>query len=87
MARTGSRIIAVDEPQTQSLEKTLESGVECSAVMQQIAAIRGAANGLMVEVLEGGAITSMRKASWPWNARRTWRKWFAYCVLISKRMH
>ncbi|NGY04057.1 metal/formaldehyde-sensitive transcriptional repressor [Solimonas terrae] len=36
-----------------SLEKALETGTECGAVLQQIAAIRGAVNGLMNEVLEG----------------------------------
>ncbi len=39
--------------QSEALEKLLEQEVECSAVLQQIAAIRGAVNGLMLEVLEG----------------------------------
>tara|TARA_R110001583_G_scaffold5720_3_gene30451 strand:- start:40 stop:315 length:276 start_codon:yes stop_codon:yes gene_type:complete len=39
--------------QANSLEKALEQETECSAVLQQIAAIRGAVNGLMAEVLEG----------------------------------
>ena len=39
--------------QTAALEKALDTGTECSAVLQQIAAIRGAVNGLMAEVLEG----------------------------------
>ena len=39
--------------QAEALEKALEQEVDCSAVLQQIAAIRGAANGLMAEVLEG----------------------------------
>jgi DNA-binding FrmR family transcriptional regulator len=38
--------------QAQALEKALEEGVDCSSILQQIAAIRGAANGLMSEVLE-----------------------------------
>lgn len=38
--------------QIEALEKALENNTECSAVLQQIAAIRGAANGLMAEVLE-----------------------------------
>ncbi|EIU7112660.1 metal/formaldehyde-sensitive transcriptional repressor [Pseudomonas aeruginosa] len=33
--------------------RALEEGSECAAVLQQIAAIRGAVNGLMNEVLEG----------------------------------
>ena len=39
--------------QADALEKALEQGTDCSAVLQQIAAIRGAVNGLMAEVLEG----------------------------------
>ncbi len=39
--------------QAEALEKGLDQGSECSAVLQQIAAIRGAVNGLMLEVLEG----------------------------------
>ena len=39
--------------QAAALEKALEQGSECSAVLQQIAAIRGAVNGLMAQVLEG----------------------------------
>ena len=38
--------------QTDGLEKALESEVDCAAILQQIAAIRGAVNGLMSEVLE-----------------------------------
>lgn len=39
--------------QAEALEKSLDQGSECSAILQQIAAIRGAVNGLMLEVLEG----------------------------------
>jgi DNA-binding FrmR family transcriptional regulator len=39
--------------QSEALEKALEQEAECGAILQQIAAIRGATNGLMVEVLEG----------------------------------
>ena len=39
--------------QTEALEQALEQETECAAVLQQIAAIRGAVNGLMGEVLEG----------------------------------
>lgn len=38
--------------QCDALERALEAGVECAPVLQQIAAIRGAINGLMSEVLE-----------------------------------
>ena len=39
--------------QVQSLEAALEDEKECAAVLQQIAAVRGAVSGLMAEVLEG----------------------------------
>lgn len=39
--------------QAEALENALNMEVECTAVLQQIAAIRGAVNGLMTEVLEG----------------------------------
>ena len=39
--------------QAQALEDALDQETECEAVLQQIAAIRGAVNGLMAEVLEG----------------------------------
>lgn len=39
--------------QTEGLEKALVSEGDCMAILQQIAAIRGAINGLMTEVLEG----------------------------------
>jgi len=39
--------------QAGAIEKALDREAECAAVLQQIAAIRGAINGLMSEVLEG----------------------------------
>ncbi|KUM04852.1 metal/formaldehyde-sensitive transcriptional repressor [Chromobacterium subtsugae] len=40
--------------QAAALEKRLDAGDEdCGAVLQQIAAIRGAVNGLMAAVIEG----------------------------------
>ncbi len=39
--------------QLRSLETVLEEGGECAKVLQQIAAVRGAVNGLMNQVLEG----------------------------------
>ena len=38
--------------QMDALERALESGAECRSVLQQIAAVRGAANGLMGEMVE-----------------------------------
>ena len=39
--------------QAEALEKVLVQETECAAVLQKIAAIRGAVNGLMAEVLQG----------------------------------
>jgi len=39
--------------QAAALERALEAEVECGAILQQIAAVRGAVNGLMLEVLDG----------------------------------
>jgi DNA-binding FrmR family transcriptional regulator len=38
--------------QCEGVERALEAGADCAAVLQQIAAIRGAVNGLTSEVLE-----------------------------------
>ncbi|MFC4624713.1 metal/formaldehyde-sensitive transcriptional repressor [Daeguia caeni] len=38
--------------QAEALERAVEAGTDCAALLQQIAALRGAANGLMAEVLE-----------------------------------
>lgn len=38
--------------QVEALEQALESERGCAEVLQQIAAVRGAVNGLMVEVME-----------------------------------
>ncbi|MBI2728487.1 MAG: metal/formaldehyde-sensitive transcriptional repressor [Polaromonas sp.] len=39
--------------QATALEGALDSEAGCSEILQQIAAIRGAVNGLMMEVLDG----------------------------------
>lgn len=39
--------------QATALERAVDQAGDCVAVLQQIAAIRGAVNGLMAEVLEG----------------------------------
>lgn len=38
--------------QAEALARAVEEGVDCKSLLQQIAALRGAANGLMAEVLE-----------------------------------
>ena len=39
--------------QAEALENAIDAGTSCSQVLQQLAAVRGAVNGLMAEVLEG----------------------------------
>lgn len=39
--------------QVEALSRAIDKGVECMNVLQQIAACRGAVDGLMAEVLEG----------------------------------
>lgn len=38
--------------QVEALERAVEAGTECRLLLQQIAAMRGAAGGVMAEVLE-----------------------------------
>ena len=38
--------------QAQALERALEQEAECAAILQQLAAIRGAVSGLMAQILE-----------------------------------
>lgn len=38
--------------QCEAIERAVETGAGCASVLQQIAAARGAINGLMAEVLE-----------------------------------
>ena len=38
--------------QVEALERALEAGKECAEILHQIAAVRGATNGLMAEVLD-----------------------------------
>ena len=38
--------------QVGALEKSMEKDIDCAAVLTQIAAVRGAVHGLMLEVLE-----------------------------------
>jgi DNA-binding FrmR family transcriptional regulator len=39
--------------QVEAVERAIADGVECDEVLQQLAAVRGAANALMMAVLEG----------------------------------
>ena len=38
--------------QAEALERALEAGADCAPVLQQLAALRGAVNGLMAEVMD-----------------------------------
>jgi DNA-binding FrmR family transcriptional regulator len=39
--------------QSSAIENSLEANHDCLAILQQVAAIKGAVNGLMKEILEG----------------------------------
>lgn len=39
--------------QVNSLERALGADADCGAILQQLAAVRGAVNGLILEVLQG----------------------------------
>ncbi|RCS31325.1 metal/formaldehyde-sensitive transcriptional repressor [Rhodanobacter denitrificans] len=39
--------------QVASLERAIKGEAECGAVLQQLAAVRGAVNGLILQVMEG----------------------------------
>lgn len=41
--------------QVAAVERAISEGTECDEVLQQLAAVRGATNALIVEVLEGHA--------------------------------
>jgi DNA-binding FrmR family transcriptional regulator len=63
--------------QAEALEKGLDSENECSAILQQIAAIRGAVNGLMNEVLEGYIREHLRVDALPQQREEDLEKLFA----------
>ena len=54
--------------QAEALERAVEQGTDCGALLQQLSALRGATTGLMAEVLEShlretfGAATAEGKA-------------------------
>ncbi|GGC01675.1 hypothetical protein GCM10007205_08650 [Oxalicibacterium flavum] len=56
--------------QVQAVEHALETGADCAAVLQQIAAIRGAANGLMGQVLESHVREHLGPGALPEAQRR-----------------
>lgn len=47
------KMLARIRSQAEALEKSVAGNAECAAILQQIAAIRGAVNGLLTVVLEG----------------------------------
>ena len=48
--------------QAEALERAVADGVPCGAMLQQLAAMRGAINGLMADVLEGHLLESFGHA-------------------------
>ncbi|HWX69692.1 MAG TPA: metal/formaldehyde-sensitive transcriptional repressor [Steroidobacteraceae bacterium] len=57
--------------QVEALERALVAEKGCAEIMQQIAAFRGAANGLMTEVIEEHVRTHVASPSIASNASRT----------------
>ncbi len=51
--------------QVEALERAIEAGTDCRLLLQQIAAMRGAAGGLMAEVLEIHLKETMAEAQGP----------------------
>ncbi|KLI99889.1 formaldehyde-responsive transcriptional repressor FrmR [Luteimonas sp. FCS-9] len=49
--------------QLDALERALEAGADCAPVLQQLAAVRGAVNGLMAGVLESHLREELAEAS------------------------
>ncbi len=56
--------------QVEALERALEAEKGCAQIMQQIAAFRGAANGLMTEVIEEHVLTHVASPTVSSNANR-----------------
>jgi DNA-binding FrmR family transcriptional regulator len=57
--------------QVEALERALEAERGCAEVLQQIAAIRGAMNGLMTEVIEDHVLTHVADPAITDDAVRT----------------
>jgi len=57
--------------QVEALERVLEMGAECGPVLQQIAAVRGAVNGLMAGVLESHLREEFTHLGEPTEAQKT----------------
>lgn len=69
--------------QTASLEKALIDGEECLKVLQQVAAVRGAINGLMSELLEGHIREHlMNPPPASKSATPIWNKLLRWCGVI-----
>ena len=60
--------------QSAALEKMLNSDHECADVLQQLAAIRGAVNGMMMQVIEGHLTDHVVKELKKLSAKRSWRR-------------
>jgi DNA-binding FrmR family transcriptional regulator len=56
--------------QVEALERALEAERGCAEVLQQIAAVRGAVNGLMVQVMEDHIETHLADPRIASNAKR-----------------
>lgn len=49
--------------QAEGLERAIEAGTECSHLLQQLSAMRGAINGLMAEIFESHLRETLKQAN------------------------
>lgn len=56
--------------QAQAIENALSDDADCATVLQQVASVRGAINGLMLEVLEGHIREHLGADAAPSNERQ-----------------
>lgn len=69
--------------QVDALERALESGEPCLAILQQIAAVRGASNGLMGEMVEIHLKDELVSGRLPrTSVPCVWLKSAIFCALI-----
>lgn len=69
--------------QVDALERALESGEPCLAILQQIAAVRGASNGLMGEMVEIHLKDELVSGSQHQTSELcAWLRSAIFCVLI-----
>ncbi len=72
--------------QVVALKKMLDEPRECAAVLQQIAAIRGAVNGLMREVIKGYLTEHIVHQGDELNVKKIWMSFWRCWIHISNNL-